>query len=54
MAFDQNDNRPIIDPKKKTTKVNLFMVFGVVLFLGLCVGGIWYFRRVERTFADVI
>jgi len=26
----------------------------IVLTLGICAGGIWYFRKMERTFADVI
>ena len=26
----------------------------VIIVLGLCVTGVWYFRRTERTFADVI
>jgi len=30
------------------------VLISVVLTFGLCVFGIWYFRRVERSFADVI
>ena len=26
----------------------------ILVTSGLCLGGIWYFRRMERTFADVI
>ena len=33
MGFDQNDQRPIINVHKKTTKVNLWMVAGVLAFL---------------------
>ncbi len=32
MGFDQNDPRPIMNVHKKTTKVNLWMVAGVVVF----------------------
>ena len=30
------------------------LVISVLLTTFLCVSGIWYFRRTERTFADVI
>jgi hypothetical protein len=32
MGFDQNDAGPIIKPARKTTKVNLSLVVGVVIF----------------------
>jgi hypothetical protein len=35
MGFDQNDPQPIIQPAKKTTKVNIWMVIAVVLFFVL-------------------
>jgi hypothetical protein len=38
MGFDKNDPQPIIQPAKKTTKVNIGMVVGVALFF--VIGGI--------------
>ena len=43
MGFDQNDPRPIMQPKKRTTKVNLFVAIGVIVFLTISVAGMWYF-----------
>jgi len=30
------------------------LVSAILITIGLCTSGIWYFRRVEKTFADVI
>jgi lipopolysaccharide transport system permease protein len=30
------------------------LLLSIVITVGLCLSGIWYFRRMERTFADVI
>jgi hypothetical protein len=35
MGFDKNDPRPIIEPAKKDTKINIGMVIGVVIFFVL-------------------
>jgi len=35
MGFDQNDAKPIIDPAKRTTKVNIGVAVGVLLFLAI-------------------
>jgi hypothetical protein len=35
MGFDQNDTRPIKKPGKKTTKVNISLAAGVVVFLAI-------------------
>lgn len=43
MGFDQNDPQPILQPKKRTTKVNLFVAAAVFIFLSLSVAGIVYF-----------
>jgi hypothetical protein len=40
MGFDKNDSRPIIQPSKKTTQVNLVMVGMVLIFLLLGAGTI--------------
>jgi hypothetical protein len=55
MGFDQNDPSPIIQPKKRTTKVNLFVATAVFIFLSLSVAGIVYFamRSDETDSAEV-
>jgi preprotein translocase subunit Sec61beta len=35
MGFDNNDPRPIIDPSKRTTKVNICVAVGVLVFLAI-------------------
>jgi ABC-type polysaccharide/polyol phosphate export permease len=30
------------------------MIVSVVVALGLLIGGVFYFRRMEKTFADVV
>lgn len=35
MGFDKDDNRPIIKPARKTTKVNISLAVGVVVFLAI-------------------
>jgi hypothetical protein len=43
MAFDQNNPQPVVQPAKKTTQVNIWMIFGVLAFFIL--GGLaiaWY------------
>ncbi len=32
MGFDKDDTRPVMDVQKRTTKVNISMVIGVLLF----------------------
>jgi hypothetical protein len=32
MGFDQNDPGPLVKPAKKTTKVNISLIVGVLLF----------------------
>ena len=43
MGFDQNQPGPIVNVHKRTTKVNLWMAFAVVLFLIGGGGLIWAF-----------
>lgn len=38
MGFDKNDPRPIVETAKKTTKVNISIAVGVVIFLAI--GGV--------------
>jgi hypothetical protein len=47
MGFDKNDPRPIVEPAKKTTKVNISLILGVLLFLAIGVGGILWMRSVH-------
>lgn len=44
MGFDQHDPRPIIQPEKKTTKVNISLVAGVVLFFAIGIAAIIWFK----------
>lgn len=46
MGFDQNDPRPIMNVHKRTTKVNLWMVVGVVAFF--VTGGVLIWMYVQR------
>ncbi len=43
MGFDQNDDQPIIHPRRKATRVNLWMIVGVLGFLLAGVLLIWAF-----------
>jgi hypothetical protein len=45
MGFDQNDNQPIVVPAKRTTKVNIGIIVGVLVFFvigGLGIAWIWH------------
>jgi hypothetical protein len=44
MPFDQNDNQPILQPAKRTTRVNLSMVAAMLIFLALGAAGICWMR----------
>jgi hypothetical protein len=33
MSFDKNDGRPIVNVHKRTTKVNIWMVVAVAVFM---------------------
>lgn len=44
MGFDKNDPRPVVNPAKRTTKVNVAIIVGVVVFFlvaGLVVWALW-------------
>jgi len=38
MSFDKDSNLPLINPQKRTTKVNFAIVIAVVIFLAICAG----------------
>jgi hypothetical protein len=44
MGFDQHDPRPIIQPAKKTTKVNISLVAGVLVFFIVGLAALLWFR----------
>lgn len=35
MSFDQHSDKPLIQPQKPDTKINLWMVVAIVVFFGL-------------------
>jgi len=43
MGFDQNDSQPIIHPRRRATRVNLWMVLAVLVFLAAGGALIWVF-----------
>ena len=46
MGFDKDSNLPLVDPQKRTTKVNFSVVIGVVVFLLFTVSVvIWYSKN---------
>lgn len=47
MGFDKNDDRPIIKPERKTTKVNILMVVGVLIFFVICGAAIAWFKSTK-------
>ncbi len=47
MGFDQNDGRPIVEPAKRTTKVNISMVVAVVVFFALGAAAILWMRSIH-------
>ncbi|MDI1319760.1 MAG: hypothetical protein PSW75_06135 [bacterium] len=48
MGFDQNSRNPLIVPRRWTTKVNVGMVMGVLLFLSMGMLAITYWTRQSR------
>ena len=47
MGFDQGENQPIVNPAKKTTKVNFFVVFAVIFFFAVGAYFIWSTARTK-------
>lgn len=35
MSFDKNNAGPIVQPQKRTTKVNISLIAGVLIFLAI-------------------
>jgi len=44
MGFDQQDSRQIIKPAKRTTKVNISIVVGVIVFFAVGAAAIAWLR----------
>ena len=44
MGFDKNDPRPVIQPEKKETKINITMVVAVIIFFALGGAAIGYMK----------
>lgn len=54
MSFDQNSDLPLIQPHKRTTKVNFGIVVGVLLFF--VIGGaflLWFQRNPDEAVPPV-
>lgn len=45
MGFDKDDTRPLIRPERRTTKVNLWMVAGILLFFVAAGVLVWILAR---------
>lgn len=45
MSFDQNSDLPLIQPHKRTTKVNFAIVVGVLLFFVITGAVLFWFHR---------
>ena len=45
MAFDQNSDLPVLQPQKRTTKVNFGIVIGVLLFFVIAGAVLFWFAR---------
>jgi hypothetical protein len=54
MGFDQNDNQPVIHPRRWGTKVNFGIIAGVLLFVvaGI-VGMMWVDRNQDQVTSGV-
>ncbi len=50
MGFDKDSNLPLVNPQKRTTKVNFGIVVGIVIFLlGTAGVVIWYSNNPPHT-----
>jgi hypothetical protein len=47
MGFDKNDSRPIVEPAKKTTKVNISLIVGVLIFFAFGAAAIIWMRSMH-------
>ncbi|HWA27309.1 MAG TPA: hypothetical protein VG734_16770 [Lacunisphaera sp.] len=45
MGFDQHDQRPLMNPQKRTTKVNLWMTVAVAVFFLVGAIAVWMYMQ---------
>jgi hypothetical protein len=45
MGFDKDDSRPLVHTERRTTKVNLWMVAGILLFFAAAGIVVWILAR---------
>ena len=45
MGFDKNESKPVIQPAKRTTKVNISMIVAVLVFFVIAAVGYEWFRH---------
>ena len=43
MGFDQNSNQPVVQVQKRTTKVNIGIIIGVILFFLIGAAAVMWF-----------
>jgi hypothetical protein len=48
MGFDQNDPRPVLNVKKKTTQVNIWMAIAVLMFFVAGGLAIWIYASLPK------
>lgn len=47
MGFDKNNDGPIVQPAKPTTRVNISLIVGVIIFLVIGVAGVQWMRTLH-------
>lgn len=53
MSFDHNSTFPLVQPRKRTTQVNIGIAVGVVIFFAVVGGILWsIMRNPEKTRSD--
>lgn len=45
MGFDKDDESPLVHPERRTTKVNLWMIVGILVFFIAAGVVVWYLAR---------
>lgn len=52
MGLDKDDSTPPVDVKKRTTKVNIWMVIAILVFFAVAGAMVWFTRGHPPTHAD--
>jgi hypothetical protein len=51
MGFDQNSNQPVVQMQKRTTKVNVGIIVGVIVFLVVGAAAVmWFWLHPPQTY----